>query len=573
MAIVDTLPVEEQRRIIEAFGDHAEFCRRSLSIRNKSGYKVPLELSPSQRKLDEAISRQERAGKPVRGVVLKARQVHFSVGVASEMFRRVPFWSGQRAAVYGDTYKTAENLFGYYQQFQESFRPFHGIKLPELRKNSEQVMAWANDSAVYVSSAESKSSGRSFSMRFLHLSEFAFYQDAARLMTGLMQTVPDQPGTMVIVESTANGVGGPFFDLWQRATDPSRSSEWFAVFFAWWEHPEYSRPIENPAAFERSLTKEERELQHRHNLRPEQLAWRRWCIENNCQGNGDRFRQEYPSNPEEAFLTSGRPRFDLVSLGRMPIVREPLAGELEEVLVGTRRELQFMPREDGQGLLRIWKRPVAGKEYVIGADSAEGINVGESVGTQDPDYSVAQVLDRDTGEQVAVLRGRLEPSPFGEYLRQLGRWYGWAYLVPEANSSGLALIEELLRQQYPIHLIYRRMRPADDRRPPMLQELGFKTTTVTKPQMISALDRAVREASVLVRDPVTLQELRTFVYMPNGRVAGQEGCHDDCVMGLALATIGLMTAPASKPRDSVAKPLPAPGRYRGGRNVSEADEE
>lgn len=481
-----------------------------------------------------------------------------SVGSVSHIFRLVAFARGQQALLMAHDHKAASNLYNYLEQFDTSYQPFRGLIKPELlaasraSQSTAGKMAWALDNWVMTGTASNVKAGRSFSLRHLLLSEYAFYRDAAELGRGLMQSVPDDPGTTIIVESTANGMGGPFYDMWMRASDPNGDSAFEPLFFAWWEHPEYVRQVH--PGFE--TTKEERELATMHNLTLPQLAWRRWKIANDCGGSLDTFRQEYPSNPEEAFLTSGRPRFDVTSIGKMPVIRDPIAGELERVNVGVRRQVQFVARDDGRGLLRVWKRPVAGHVYVIGADAAEGIDAKEGKGEADPDYSSGVVLDADIGEQVAHLRGRIAPSVFGEYLCALGEWFNWSYLVPEANGPGLGLIEEIIRQQYPFHLIYQRNREPDDRRPPLLQEVGWKTTSTSKPQLVSALDTAIREMSVIVRDPVIVQECRTFVYRPDGRVAAQEGCHDDCVIALALAVIGLRSVPRKGQHTGMAQMAP-----------------
>lgn len=532
-----------------AWRDHARFTRDCLMIRDKTGVSVQLHLSPAQIKLTQAIERQEQQGKPVRIVVLKARQVHFSVGCATHIFKRTAFVAGQQAMVFGDTYKAAKNIWGYFDQFDKSYLPLcNVIRKPELLSRVEPSMTspgrlkWARDNWIETNTARNVAAGRSYSIRHLHLSEYAFYQDAAPLMTGLLQCVPDDAGTTIIVESTANGLGGAFYELWQKASDPASKSDWAAVFFAWHEHPEYVRPVTGQF----DLTREEQDLQARHSLTLHQLAWRRWAIENKCEGSIDRFHQEYPSEPEEAFLTSGRPRFNMISLGRMPIVRDPLIGELERIRVGTREQIQFSPTNE-RGALRVWKRPVPGALYVIGADPSQGIDVGEEAGSvSDPDYSVAQVLHQDTGEQVACLRGRITPSAFGEYVCALAEWYGMAFLVPEAVD--VALVEEILRQQYPLNLIYRRERSPDDRRDARLEQIGFKTTTVSRTQIIGVLDTMIREGSVIIRDPITLAECRSFVYKPNGRAEHQSGCHDDCVLALALACLGIMHAPRDRRR-------------------------
>lgn len=541
-------PSDERLAVLAAaFLDHPTFCRHSLSIRDKRGIRVPLALTPAQIKLDELIHGLEAQGKPVRIVALKARQVHMSVGCAAEFFHRIPFRTGRRGLCLAHLEFATSQIADYYLQFQAHYTPFgpqdSQIVLPALKsKPNTESIEWANDSKVSFGTAGSVQIGRSFAAHYLHLSEFAFYRDASTLMTGLMQVMPHLPETMALVESTANGVGGPFFDLWQQAV--SGESDWRPLFYAWWEHPEYTLPVPGDVReFEQSLTPEERALRQQHGITLEQLAWRRHHIANNCQGSVDKFRQEMPSTPEEAFLTSGRPRFDHISIARQPVVRDPLNGDLDVVRVGVESRIQFLARSDGRGPLRIWRRPVPGHLYVIGADPAQGIDSVKETGVSDPDYSCACVLDADTGEQVAVLRERLAPSAFGAYLCALGRWYNDAYLVPEANPIGIALIEEILRQSYPLERIYKRRRDASDRRPVRLEEIGFLTTSTSKPILVSTLDTALRELSVIVRDPLTIQECRTYVWDARGHTNAQAGCHDDLVIALALAITGLMTMP------------------------------
>lgn len=527
---------------------------------------MPLRLTPGQLKLHAAIEKQRALKQPVRGVILKARQVHLSVGCAAEIFRHVAVLPGQRAFVVAHIHAAAQQIWGYYDQFVDAYRE-HPDAEPRMRRvtrrHQDELHDFDGGGFVRVATAENVRIGRAFSLRYLQLDEYAYWRDAESVMTGLMQCVPPDPDTMVLVPSTANGMGGPFYELWKAASDPAQDNGWFASFVAWWEHPKYALPVQGDRRrFEDSLTREELDLRGRYNLTAEQLTWRRWCITTNCEGSVERFHQEYPGCPEEAFLVSGRPRFCLVSLGRMPIIRDPISGSLEQVTVGTRTQIQFVAREDGRGELRVWKRPVAGHRYVIGADCAEGIDAaGEAIGRSDTDYSVAEVADADTGETVAVLRARLEPSIFGGYLADLGRWFNWAYLVPEANGPGIAVIEELLRQQYPLYLLYARKRTPDDTRGASLQEIGWKTTQVTKPQLVSALDRAIREQSIIIRDAVTLAECRSFVIDSRGRTQAQEGCHDDCVIALALAVVGMPFAPRPEPTPQQ-RVMPKPVSYR-----------
>lgn len=560
--------------IHDSWADHPAWCRACLSIEDKAGIQRPLELWPAQRKLHDVIARQRKLGKPVRIVVLKPRRVAISVAVSAEFFHEVPFLAGQHAMVIAHDGEAAEETFGYYGQFQKSYKPHCGmIALDKLKSESASQLEWTNGSYIKVATANNTKKGRAFSLRYLHLDEFAFYRDAATLMTGLMQSVPSDPATMVIVSSTANGVGGPFYELWRRANEPSEISEWVGLFFAWWEHPEYARPVPRPDEFQRSLGVSPQygdELAERalYNLTLEQLAWRRWCIVNQCDRSVQKFNQEYPASPEGAFLTSGRPRFSHKHLARMAIVRDPMRGRIEVLDDGTRTQALFLP--DEQGELAIYRKPERGGLYVIGADAASGKDINDGKGNEDRDFCVACVIDASNGEQVAKWRARIEPAPFGVVLCALGRYYNWAYQVPEANTWGIGVLEQMLREQYPIGQIYERGRSPSDRHTESVHKIGFETTSVTREQLISALDIAIREYAVLIRDAQTLAECLTFVITARGRAEGQQGCHDDEVFALGLAVMGLRTMPRRKAQRPAE--LPPPVRpYRGRRITRQAD--
>lgn len=556
-------------KLLADFRDHEQFCRESFAIRNKRGLVVPFELYPAPTRLHKLIEKQQAAGKPIRIICLKARQVFISAGVAAEFMHIVPFLPGQKAMVVAHDKASAKNIFSYYTQLRDGYKQFKGqVKMPPLRLDARAsgVIEWTNESYVRVETANNLTSGRSYSLRLLHLSEYAFWRNAGALMGGLLQSVPDDPDTAVIIESTANGVGGDFHARWLSAMDPSSGSDWIPFFFAWWEHPEYTRLLGDRAEFQASMSKEEQDLQTRYHLTLEQLNWRRWAIRNKCRGNVDTFKQEYPSNPEEAFLFSGRPRFSHTHLAKMPVDRNGLVGELVEADSGPRRVIVFQPDQENKGALTVYKKPAPQKRYAAGVDICEGIDAGEGgPGDQDPDWSVCSVFDCDTGDQVAKLRARMEPGPFAEYVVDLLRWYNWAYVVPESNGVGIAFIEALLRYDYPPSMIYHRQPQPDEQFRPeagtTLTYLGWRQNVVTRPQLLSKLDTAIREFGILIRDPNTLSELQTFVYKPNGRAEAQDQCHDDEVFAAGLGVVGIETAPAARLMAGIDRQMPkAPTR-------------
>src|SRR5579875_3290148 len=534
----------ELASIYEGFHDDETFARESLSVLDKRGTLKPMEFGPAQKKLAAIIQRQRELKKRVRVIVLKARQVWVSTYIASRYWRDTTHRSGQHTLVVPRVLKTAGNVFNYYNRFHLNYRPFRGvIGIRTLTSDRKDELAYANESWIKIQTAGNVNIGRSFTLRRVHFSESAFYRDGARaLRAAVMSAVPDDPDTEVIDESTANGVGNEFHIMWQRAV--SGDSETVPFFFAWWEHPEYLRNVDNRGAFQRSLTEDERRLQGLYNLSLEQLAWRRGKIANDLNGDEALFRQEFPSCAEEAFLSSGRPRFSYAHLAKMPEVQNGLEGGLEMLTEGGSKKLIFLPRERGE--LTIYKKPETSREYMLGADSAEGIDVNDGKGQADPDYAAAQVLDRNTGEQVARLRARLTPSEFGWQLYLLGIYYHWAQQVLEANGPGLATIDALMRHGYPADLLYHRIRTPDQDPAERADLVGFKTTAVTRPQLIDLLDNAIRNLGVLIHHPNTLQECRTFVIKANGRAEHQTGCHDDEVIALALGVLGMAEMPRKK---------------------------
>jgi hypothetical protein len=540
---------DEAGEMIAEFKDHARFCSH-LKIRTKDGVTVPYVPSPGGRKLSAAIRKQEAARVPVRIVCLKASQVWMSSSAATEIFHKIPFWPGRRALVLADTQAHADLVYGYYEQFIKSYAdsPIGGdrdasVRLPALEKDTEQHVRWKNGSSIMVGTANNVDIGRSAPYNWAQLSEAAFYRNLGGLMTGLMQRVPMSPDSGVIIESTANGAEGDFPDLWQQAI--GGRSGWLAVFFAWWEHPENTLSTgmlgyADRGAFQRSLDRSEVTEQQQYNLTLEQLAWRRHKIETDCSGHLERFQQEHPGNATEAFLRSGRTIFDMGALSRMPLVQDPTRGRLEVVLVGVEKRIQFL--EDKVGDVSVYRRPLVGRNYIIGVDHAEGIDPLAKEGRSDPDYCAASVLDADTGEQVCAMRERYEPRPWAERVYWLARWYNWAFISPEQKAVGKAVIGHLLEIEggYPLELIYSQERDPSDRRPALLQELGFDTNTIFRPILVSALDTAIREMAIQIHDPVTIQECRAFVRKPNGREEGIR--HDDAVLSLALAVVGLPKA-------------------------------
>ena len=267
------------------------------------------------------------------------------------------------------------------------------------------------------------------------------------------------------------------------------------------------------------LSEREEELRRSLGLDEAQLRWRRWCVAANCGGDEDVFCQEYPSRPEEAFLTSGRPVFDSRALSVALSRAEP--GE-SGILRETGGRILFCP---GEGrYLKVYRPPQRGAEYVIGCDVAAGFRGG--------DYSAAAVVERESLQLAACWHGHMEPELFARETLLLARWYNRALLIPEANNHGIAVLGELKRAGY--GHVYRRRNG----------EPGFLTTQNSKAALVGALAAYIRQDACRVRDRETLRECLSYVYDDKGHTNAMSGAHDDRVIALGLAVYWLTDRPA-----------------------------
>jgi hypothetical protein len=517
-------------------------------------------LSLGQLRLREAIKKQRDKNRPVRIIFLKSRRIHATTGTAAEFFHQTAHQAGIHTVVMAHDDTSVQNIFRIYRRFYERYRPFGDkIGLPPARVLSDRMYfehgGDPESSFIQIHTAGSQTFGRSFRIDNVHFSEFPYYEDPRSTLDAVMSAVAKLPETTAIIEGTAKTIGDHFHRMWQAAYDPTSDSEWLPLFMGWWEHPTNRMPVADPARFQDSLNAEERDLMGRYSLDLKQLSWRRWTIANDFHGDIQRFKREHPATPEEAFTASSRNRFSVPHIQRMPIQRDPACGELELDRVGLEQRIVFMQNQTGA--LRIWRRPEKGRLYAIGADCAQGLDVNDGDGQSDADYSVGQVLDRDTGEQCAILRARMMPGETGRYMAALGRFYNMAQICGERNpgGGGISMLEAILNADYPSSLLYHRSLTPD--RDPQVRgdRLGWDTSAVSRPQLISLLDDAMRQMAIAVHDPITQQELLTFVITPRGKAEAQAGCHDDTVIALALALVVIERMPRPKP---IAGNLPRP---------------
>lgn len=285
-----------RRRLRDDFPHYAPKC---LKIRTKAGAVEPFNLNAAQQYLHKRLEEQmERTGK-VRALVLKGRQQGVSTYVGGRFYHKVTHKRGRRVFILTHEQDATNNLFGMVERYHDH--------CPELVKpttgaaNAKELSFPRLDSGYAVGTAGAKAVGRSQTVQLFHGSEVAFWPNAPTHFAGVVQAIPDLPETEIILESTANGVGGEFHERWQQAE--AGIGDYIAVFIPWFWQPEYARPV--PDGF--SLDEEEQEYKASYGLTDEQMVWRRAKIAE--LKDPTLFKQEYPATAAEAFQMTGHDGF------------------------------------------------------------------------------------------------------------------------------------------------------------------------------------------------------------------------------------------------------------------------
>ena len=494
------------------------YIENYIKIRDKKNNIVSLVLNEPQLKYYNVIKEMYRKRKPIRIIILKARQMGFSTETEAIIFKNVVTHHNYNAGIVAHKEDSTTNLFNMSKRMLE-YLP-EDIR-PEQKKSNAKELVFNNDqgtgldSRIKCMTAGGKGIGRSDTFTALHLSELAFWEgDKKATMTGLLQAVPNTPDSMIIIESTANGYEY-FKEMWDRAV--AGKSDFYPLFIGWNELKEYCMPY---TGFD--LTQEERELKEQYNLTLEQLTWRRWCIQNNCSGDINQFKQEYPICPEEAFLSTGNCYFNKENIiNRINTAPEPLVrGKFTCYYDGIRiRNQKFLEQEEGN--IKIYEYPEKRVPYVLGGDTA-----GEG-----SDYFTAHVINNITGKQVALLKQQYNEIEYVKQVYCLGMFYNCALVGLENNFSTYPT-QKLMELNYPNQYVRKK---EDQYNNKYEKSYGFKTTSITRPYILGLLQEIIHNNTDVIQDKETLREMLTFIVNDKGRAEAEEGYHDDLVMALAIS--------------------------------------
>lgn len=559
-------PEEQARAAIKVIAqDFYIYCERNLMIQDKrSGEIIPFELNWAQKLLVERVLTDIANGTPVRYIILKARQMGLSTVIEALAFWWTTTHRNIKTVIIAHETEASGNL---YQMFKRYFDNCHPTFQPRRKYNNVKELVFDVDDAIKEEYKQmgkkapglgsqiktlvaKEGKGRSATIHFFHGSEVAFWEAKADVVSSAVQAVPMAPNTFAFLESTANGVGGYFYDEWQAAK--KGESTFKPLFFAWHEHSEYELPgvVDIYDDEETELIEIFKEKGYPQDSWDRKILWRR-AKKKDFRTDPKKFYQEYPKDDTEAFLASGRPVFDTRILQEMEAYAEKnkshYFGELllnDDPTDPDKYVLEELPvhfQDQDPSPLKIWEEPIKADrnkpeskdaKYVIGVDVSEGkLNV-ESPDKQN-DYSVIDVMRQDTLKTVARWRGHIDPDLLGEVVYKLGIFYNYALVGVEVNNHGLTTVQSLRNKHY--RNLYMRETSEEQQFQERTAVMGWQTNRKTKPLIINNLVQAIRERDIIDLDIVFIRECMTYVRDDQGHTDAQEGQYDDTVMAKAIA--------------------------------------
>lgn len=487
-----------------------DFIEEFFMIRDKKSDLIPLKFNFPQQRFYSML-KESYGTKPSRYIILKARQLGVSTFTEAFITFMTMFTPNTNSVIMAHLAESASAIFNMTRLFISELPP--GMKPKQKNSNAKEIVFDADEnglkSSIRIMVASESTRGSTY--KFAHLSEVAFWEHPEEALLAVNQAVPMTDDSLIVMESTANGFNY-FYTLWQDAVNGR--NDYTPIFFPWYVDPSYSRPYDGF-----SLSPYEKDIMERYDLTLDQLQWRRWCIANNCGNDEYKFRQEYPITPEEAFITSGTSIFNTeIILEHMKDLKPPIMTGYFDYDYDGLHITNIRWKNDPMGYIRIYKDRTTAPTALGGDTAGEG-----------SDFFTAQVVDQ-SGYLCATLHRQFDEDLYVKQVYCLGAYYH-SLIAIEANFSTYPN-RELQRLQYPTLYVREKfdqiMSDTQDR-------FGFKTTSLTRPEIISNLVEIAREHIDRINDRETLQEMLSFVRNQKGRAEAEQGAHDDLVMGLAIA--------------------------------------
>lgn len=514
-----------------------------------SGQEVKFKLRKAQRKLLKVLVETAFALKPIRVILVKARQWGGSTLIQLfcawiQLFHR----KNWNSVIATHIEEAARNIRGMYTLVAERHpKDILDIRFRAFEGSSKNKQIVDRGCVIYIGSMERPNSLHSGNYKLVHCSEVGYWKETTQrkpsdFVNAFEGSVPLEPFTLVALESTAKGTGNFFHTTWLNAIKGENA--YTPVFVAWWEIDMYTMPFdsyEDMKLFVESMNSYELYM-FSLGATLEGLHWyreKRKSFDNDWD-----MQEQFPSTADEAFVTSGRKAHHPLHIKQMEaFAKKPsFIGEMfadapsgEEAI---NNSLQF--KELAKGDFWVWKKPdyerLYEHRYVVSLD------IGGSAAKAD--WSVIRVLDRlpmingGVPEFVATYRFHMDQDLTAWRAVQVAKWYCDALLVVEANvlntfqteGNFTSTVLDIIAHVYP-NLYYR-----DD--PEKIKEgvptkYGFWTGR-NKSEIVSIMTKGLREMGFIERDQRMLDECGWYELKQDGSYGAIDGQHDDIYMSSGI---------------------------------------
>ncbi len=529
----------------------------NLKIVTKRSRLEPLIHNIAQIKVHNAMQLQRAQGYPVMLLIYKARQEGISTYIEAcifEMCNRNENWHACLVSVDNDSTAKVFRMCDTYQAEMPK-----EIQRKTVRASAKEIRYDApHRSSILCQTAGKQILGRGGTSKGVHATEVTFWAHAERQVGGLLQEVPDEPDTMTVMETTANGTGNYFSkEYWaavkrmrgyckidndgNKVFDNTVLRGYLPIFLSWQDFPEYRVKLPKGHKKVPGMTPEMQEyIEEGLAMNPpvvldnEQIYFALLKVQNKCGGDYDVFKQEYPRTARESERATGRMVFKPIWIDQMEQKCKP----------PTENCVFYYPDEDHDknkvkrrpvnrvtNCWSIWKLPEPNHSYAEFGDVAEGALTDKTNKKSKSDRSISGILDRTTFEVVAVYYGRPTTIEFGDQMVMAAKLYNLAWATPEMNSIGQSVLDTFKRDEY--QYIYQREHHEEQDVTEDSKLLGWKTTTKTRKPMIADLVTVVQEGELIIYDIRILDEFRVFVENASGKPEAEVGEFDDCVIMVA----------------------------------------
>jgi len=465
----------------------------------------------------------KRKGK--RNIILKCRQVGFTTLNCIRALDLALWEANTRTGIMCHKLTLVKTIFNDITKFSYNWflRDWGHLYRPKEKADSSTALSFIHDGLgrPLESSILVLHDFRGKTVHFLHVSESARIEEDR--LTGSINGVPDNGE--VTHESTAFGMEGEFYRLWQEWKTDRRSAPCKGDFIPWYAHYPENPDEWDPEGNEEWSSYELHLLKNYNNkITPNHLLWRRWCVKAKCGGSKDRFENEYPTNDQDCFRVNEASVFEhsLIKFQSKHVKESIFRG----FLLMNNKTIQL--HDDDHGYIDIWEEPNPSHTYVIGADPSGGVG---------RDNAAAFVKCQQTGKHVARIWGQVGPADFGKELYKLGTLFNKAYICVETNNHGHLVVHVLKESGY--MNLYKRQTIDEITKKPT-KKLGFVTNNESKIMITEKFKTSCREGKTIIQDIDLIKEMTSFVQIASktNRTCRREAvanAHDDLVIAASLA--------------------------------------